>query len=61
MDELTNEEKIDYLYGVAVRIDEMLNQLGPMLEQFAPMLNTFGPMLGGLGNFSLGDEVKMVR
>lgn len=60
-DELTLEEKIDYLYQVAVSVDQVLKNLGPMLETFAPMLQTFGPMLGGLGAINVDEAIKMVR
>lgn len=44
--ELTQAEKIDYLYVKAVTMESLLEQAAPLLAQAGPMLESLAPLLG---------------
>lgn len=45
--ELTDSEKIEFVYQQALAVAALVEQAGPLLEQAGPMLAQAGPLLAG--------------
>lgn len=44
--ELTQDSKIDYIYGRMLQLDALLDQAAPLIAQAGPMLESLAPLLG---------------
>jgi hypothetical protein len=45
--ELTDAQKIDYVYRQALAVADLIEQAGPLIAQAGPLLESAGPLLAG--------------